>query len=122
MHRVGMRKIINRLIDRELFQLCLFSGEGFRSSFISAICSKPKRVTQRQYSVVHRQKTNSPFALPEIAVLFVIPNSDNYSQYPVTVSDIQVKSAERGFGNGFIQFGDAVFDVVRRGDLVELQA
>src|SRR5215469_18828809 len=118
MYWLGMRKIINRLIDGELLQLCLFGGEGFRSSFIRAICGKPKRVTQRQYSVVHRQKTNGPFALPEIAVLFVIPNSDNYSQHPVTISGTQVQSAEPGFGNGFIQVDDAVFDVVRHGDLV----
>ena len=121
LHRIGMGKIVHRLIDGKLLQLRLLGGKRFGGGLVGAVGREPQLVTKRQHVVVNRHEVDGALALSNVAILFVVANADDDPHETEAQVHIGAQSAECSLSGILIHIVDPVFDVVRRRYLLHFQ-
>ncbi len=78
-------------------------------------------MTKRQHVVVERHDVEGALTLPEVAVLFVIPDAHDHANETKARAHIEAQRAKRGFCRVLIEIEDPVFDVIGCSHLIHFQ-
>ena len=105
----------------ELFQDRLLLRECFACGFVCFVGREPNLVTQGNRIIVEWKKGIAADPLPEIAVLFVIAEPHHHAEQAHVDFLILARSAEGGFRNEIFHIAHAVFEIVRRPQLIHFQ-
>ena len=119
--RGGAGEIIERLVGTVLAENSLFICQGFIGDFVGAIRGEPQFAAQGDRVVVARSKSDHAGAGAVVTVLFVITDADNDAQAAAVDPLVLTQSAEGSLGGVLVQVGEAIFDVIGRGDIVHFE-
>ena len=114
-------KIVDRVrVCAEALHLRLFVREGLTSGFVGLVGGEPDLVPKRDRIIIERQNIGFAHPLAVVAVLFVVANADHHSEYAESYALTLVESAEGRLSIVVVDVVDAVLDVIRGLDLLNL--
>src|SRR5208337_3564202 len=121
LNRRGFGEIVDGLIDFQLLQGSLLGRQRFAGRLVSAIGGEPDAVTNRKDVIIRRSQVDGAFSATVEAVLLVVADADYDAQQAGAITLLVAQCAENGAGLELVNLGDAVFDVIRRRNVVHSQ-
>ena len=121
LHHRSLGEVIGGLVDFHLFEGGLLGGECLSSGLVCAIRGQPHAMAKSEYIVIRCDQVGGPLARAEVAVLFVIPESDHDAQQACLHALLGAYRTEGGARFELVDGAHAVFDVVGRGQAIHLE-
>ncbi len=114
-------KIDQIIFHFHVFQRRLFFGKTAQGGLVGLVGREPELAAQRHFIVVRGHDFYGAQAFAEVAVLFVVADTNYYADEPSGIVRIIAKRAQDGVGRIVMNVRDLIVDVIRTLELSKLE-
>ena len=119
--RRRLREIVDGLIDLQLLQRSLLGGERLGGGLVCAIGGEPYAMADGEDVIIGWNQVDGAFSGAVEAVLLVVADAHYNAQQAGAIMLLAAQRAENGAGFELVDLGNAVFNVIRRWDVLQFQ-